>query len=329
MKHLSYLVMAIFVLSVGMLAGQGKASMGADKAKVAVLPFDAVKLTESFGKKESVTWDKNSVSHETRADAVFADENAIAAFAEAATQKVVGAFVLLKRFTVIERTAMDKIIKEQNFQMSDNTNSNSAVQIGNLLGAQFICQGQLQNVTASEVKDDKGNFKGYSGNVQMQIRIIDMSTGEITDTRDVKADCGTKIFGIPVCNESSQSKAAYGALNNASDKIFEWLKRAFPVEGDIYEIVKETKKDGATKVSITCGKDLGVSVGDNFKVYEIKEIEINGKTIKKTNNIGLLSVKGIEEDGVFSTCKVEEGGPDISSKFKSGAKLKVVSTKKK
>ncbi len=313
------------------LRAQGKASFDAEKARVAVLPFDAVKLTEDFGKKESLTWDKSSVTYEKQAEPLFADVAAVEAFAEATTQKVVGQFVKLKRFTVIERTALDRIIKEQDAQMSDLFDPNKAVNFGAVLGAQYIAQGQLQQVTAHPKSDDKGKFLGYSATVEFQIRIIDVSTGEITATKDVKGSTeAASVFGVSLLDmvESSPSKAAYKALNEAEDNIGKWLKNAFPVEGEIFEVLKTKKKEGATSVSITCGKDLGVKKGDAFKVYIVKEVEVSGKMVRKTTDIGKLAVTKTEEDGVFSTCSVEKGGKDIEDRIAKGEKLKVVSVKK-
>lgn len=321
-----------FLFNVGSMAvGQGKASFGEDKARVAVLPFDAVKLTEDFGKKASVSWDKSSVTYEQQAEPLFADVAAVEAFAEATTQKVVGQFVKLKRFTVIERTALDKIIKEQDAQMSDLFDPTKAVNFGAVLGAQYIAQGQLQQVTAHPKNDPKGKFMGYSGTVEFQVRIIDVATGEITATKDVKGSTEAgNVFGVSLVDlvESSPSKAAYKALNEAEDAIGKWLKTAFPVTGDLFEVLKTKKKEGATTVSITCGKDLGVKKGDFFRVYEEKDVEINGKIVKKTTDVGKLVVKKTEEDGVFSTCDVEKGGKSIDEKVKAGIKLKVVSVKK-
>lgn len=328
---LSLMIVAALTMSGAMAVGQGKASFGEDKARVAILPFDAVKLTEDFGKKESVTWDKSSVTYEKQAEPLFADVAAVEAFAEATTQKVVGQFVKLKRFTVIERTALDKIIKEQDAQMSDLFDPNKAVNFGAVLGAQYIAQGQLQQVTAHPKNDPKGKFMGYSATVEFQVRIIDVATGEITASKDVKGSTeAASVFGVALLDmvESSPSKAAYKALNEAEDNIGKWLKTAFPVAGEVFEVLKTKKKEGAISVSITCGKDLGVKKGDFFRVYEEKEVEVSGKVIKKSTDVGKVVVKKTEEDGVFSTCDVEKGGKAIEDKVAAGVKLKVVSVKK-
>jgi hypothetical protein len=319
------------VIGAGSLLAQGKSSLESEKARVAILTFDAASVVEKGGYRETWKHQGGTWEHKSDAPPLFDNEGALRSFADAATQKMVNAFVKLKRFTVIERTAMEAIMKEQDFQLTDFTNTNTAVQLGNMLGAQYLVQGQLQNVTAFPKYDQKKPDKllGYSSEVEMQIRIIDVSTGEITASKDVKGNTsGEGLLAWVDMMEDNPNKAAYKALNEAEKKMYDWLKIAFPVEGEIFEILKTKKKEGAAVVSITCGKDLGVRKDDVFKVYTEKEVTVGTKTVKKTTDVGKLVVKKVEEDGVFSTCDVEKGGKDIADQIAAGVKLKVVQVKK-
>ncbi len=323
----------IMSLTVGAhaLFAQGKTSMETEKARVAILPFDASSVMEKGGYKETWKHQGGTWEHKSDAPPLFDNEGALRSFADAAAQKMVNAFVKLKRFTIIERSAMEAIAKEQDFQMTDFSNTNTAVQLGNMFGAQYLVQGQLQNVTAFPKYDQKQPDKllGYSSEVEMQIRIIDVSTGEVTASKDVKGNTtGEGIFSFVDMMEDNPNKAAYKALNEAEKKMYDWLKVAFPVEGEIFEILKSKKKEGATLVSITCGKDLGVRKDDIFKVYTEKEVQVGSKVVKKTTDLGKLSVKKVEEDGVFATCEVEKGGKTIADQIAAGVKLKVVQVKK-
>jgi len=323
--------MLSLVIGAGMLIAQGKTSMESEKARVAILPFDAASVVEKGGYKETWKSGGGTWEHKSEAPPLFDNEAALRSFSDAAAQKMVNAFVRLKRFTIVERTAMEAIMKEQDFQMTDFTNTNSAVQVGNMLGVQYLVQGQLQNVTAFPKYDQKKTDKllGYSSEVEMQIRIIDVSTGEITASKDVKGNTtGEGFFSFVDALEDNPNKAAYKALNEAEAKMFDWLKVAFPVEGEIFEILKSKKKEGAVLVSITCGKDLGVRKDDIFKVYTEKEVQVGSKVVKKTTDLGKLSVKKVEEDGVFATCEVEKGGQTIADQIAAGVKLKVVQVKK-
>jgi len=96
-------------------------------------------------------------------------------------------------YRVIERTALDKVLKEQNLSNSDRVNTSTAAKIGALLGADIIIVG---NVTQFG-RDDKnygaggagGRFGSYGlGNlglkkakatVEVTGRMVDVNTGEI------------------------------------------------------------------------------------------------------------------------------------------------------
>lgn len=311
---------------------QGKTSFDSDKTKIAILPFEAAKIAEQYGFKGTIQWGKSNVTYEERADSPFSSVESIIAFAEAATQRAVDAFVSTKRFVVLDRTAMEKIMKEQDFQLSDNVDPASAANIGMLLGAQYVVNGQVQSVSTNPVYDRKNTSKllGYSGTVEIQITLIDVTTGQVTSSKRLKGSTeAANLFGINLLDlvESTPAKAAYKGLGEITSDMKKWLRDAFPVIGEIFEIVK-SKKGAAETLTITCGKDIGVKKGDKFKVYTEKEVEISGKTIMKTTDVGMLVVSKVEEDGVFSTCKVEKGGKEIATKIGAGEKLKVVSVKK-
>ncbi len=315
-------------------AAQGKTSFDSDKTKIAILPFEATKIAEQYGFKGTIQWGKSNVSYEERADSPFSSVESIIAFAEASTQRAVDAFVATKRFVVLDRTAMEKIMKEQDFQLSDNVDPASAANIGMLLGAQYIVNGNVLTVSTNPSYDRKNPNKllGYSGTVEIQITLIDVTTGQVTSSKRLKGSTeveGSKVLGVALLEvyESTPAKAAYKGLAEITSDMKKWLRDAFPVIGEIFEIVK-SKKGAAETLTITCGKDIGVKKGDMFKVYTEKAVEISGKTIMKTTDVGMLVVTKVEEDGVFSTCKVEKGGKSISDKIGAGEKLKVVSVKK-
>ena len=78
------------------------------------------------------------------------------------------------RFSVIERQRMEEILKEQGFQLSGCTSSECAVEVGQLLGVDQMVAGSI----------------GKVGEMYFVIvRLIDVSTAEIIDTRNVPCKC--------------------------------------------------------------------------------------------------------------------------------------------
>jgi hypothetical protein len=73
-------------------------------------------------------------------------------------------FVNLRKFTIVDRTSIDVVLAEQNFQMSDLVDDNSAVSIGKFLGATVV-------VT--------GNISGTGAWKRLVLKALDVGTAEI------------------------------------------------------------------------------------------------------------------------------------------------------
>lgn len=293
-----------FFLFVSFSASQLFAQAAESKTTVAVLPPDITKIVTSAATGSS-------------------EVNAIA---DALTQKIVSTLVGLKRIAVVERAAMDKILSEQDFQMSDLAAENTPVRLGELMGADFLVilhlyQAQTTLVTQTEEEKQTWGDRGtqYSGLLEYGIRLVQVSTGEVTTTKNLKGDTGFLAY-------TTTTEALSNALNMSSDKLKDWLKTSFPVRGKIFEILKE-KKGEAVSVAITCGSASGVRKNDAFKVVEYTEVELDGKKVKRSKDIGKIKVSKTESDGIFSTCEVVKGGKTITSKMKSGSQLDVILVK--
>ena len=96
-------------------------------------------------------------------------------------------------YRIIERTALDKVLKEQNLSNSDRVSTATAAKIGGLLGADIIVTGDVTQFG----RDDKNYGGGGSGGrwggyglgklgikkakaiVEVTARMVDVNTGEI------------------------------------------------------------------------------------------------------------------------------------------------------
>jgi len=63
--------------------------------------------------------------------------------AQILTQRLTTKLIAIDRYQVVERNNMDKILKEQKFQHSGCTDSECAVEIGQLLNSDFIVMGSV------------------------------------------------------------------------------------------------------------------------------------------------------------------------------------------
>jgi hypothetical protein len=73
-------------------------------------------------------------------------------------------FVSSGKFRIVDRKRLDQIMREQKFQMSGNVSDDSAVSIGNMLGADVIIIGEVTE---------------NSPNKRLSAKAIDVTTGEI------------------------------------------------------------------------------------------------------------------------------------------------------
>jgi TolB-like protein len=112
------------------------------------------------------------VKTSTKKTAAVMDFNVISGMdkneALALTNKFRASFANTKSYVVLERSDMDRILKEQDFKLSDACNSeNCAVEVGQLLAAEKIVTGDIGKIG-----------KTYSIN----IKLVDISKGTVDKT---------------------------------------------------------------------------------------------------------------------------------------------------
>ncbi len=285
--------LVFWLLAAVYVSAQQRVSMTNDKPRVAVLLFDAGRVSDNQ---------------------VF-DREGVQAFVEAATQAVATVFVNLKRFTVLERAAIDKLVQEQNFQMGDLSDPNKAVTLGSLLGTEYVVQGRMQLSTSKKDKQ-------YRSTVELHISIIDVSSGKIIAAKDVRGVSGDKKEPSP--------RIAYDALNDANSKIYSVIRNAFPVEGKIIKFLddgskKKKGKNAQARVLISCGKEIGVKEGDIFHIVQEELLTVDGKSFTRQKAVGRVKVKTLELDGIFSECWILEGELFIRNEFELSHEVKIVS----
>jgi TolB-like protein len=91
----------------------------------------------------------------------------------AITEKIVSELVATNRYTVVERTQVEKILQEQKLQLSGLVDEATAVEIGHLLGAELLAMGSISQI-------------GQTYNVI--IRFVDCQTGQVTLSRTSRTE---------------------------------------------------------------------------------------------------------------------------------------------
>ena len=182
----------------------------------------------------ALTYDPNAVtqvgSRLSVAVLTFASNEKAENLAESVTEKLVTQLVNLRRFRVIERSALDKIMEEQKLGITGFVDDETAVKVGKLAGADLIILGRI-NIEI--------------GFAKVSARGIDTETSELIVAKE--ADSGnTNIETIEFLVE----QVAIDIYNDLP-----------LVEGIIMEVED-------TQVILSIGSDVGVRKGTKCVAYK-------------------------------------------------------------
>ena len=200
------------------------------------------KLEEQKSRKSNIsklplgalTYDPNAVtqvgSRLSVAVLTFASNEKAQNLAESVTEKLVTQLVNLRRFRVIERSALDKIMEEQKLGMTGFVDDETAVRLGKLAGADIIILGRI-NIEV--------------GFAKVSARGIDTETSELIVAKEVSSG-NTNIETI----ERLVEQTAIDIYNDLP-----------LVEGIIMEVED-------TQVILSIGSNVGVRKGTKCVAYK-------------------------------------------------------------
>ena len=231
-------------------------------------------------------------------------------------------------YSVVERSALDKIMAEQNFSNSDRADPNSAARIGKLLGVDAILVGSITQFGNDTRTTGLGGIGGAAGRlglggfnqkqskavVGLNARLIDVDTAEIlaaTEGQGESKRTSTSLLG----GGGSWGGFGAGGVNFGSSDfqntiIGEAVKAA--VEKMSTAVVAERRRVQLRQVTVqglvaavsgsqlvlNVGSGAGVKVGDELAVErvtgEIKDPE-TGKVIRRmSTKLGVVRVVDVD-----------------------------------
>jgi len=226
-------------------------------------------------------------------------------------EDVENTFVSTKRFTLVERDKMDQLKAEKNLEKGDAYIDGSVIEQSAALGAQYLVLGSIS-------KANEGMDRGYAAamgystsphaEISFSLRVVDVATGEVVASNTFSA--------------SEKGKTAFDkALNELRPDVEDFIRKNFKLILTLAQVEKKDSGGAATKVLIAGGSSLGLKVNEAFKVYEVSEIEVDGKKIERKLPLGKVTINDVQDEN-FSECIVNEGGAAIASKAASGSKIK-------
>jgi curli biogenesis system outer membrane secretion channel CsgG len=254
-------------------------------------------------------------------------------------------------YSVIERKALDKILKEQNFSNSDRANANSAAQIGKILGVDAIIVGSITQF-GNDNKNTKvgGGGGGWGGFglggfshkkskavVGIDARIVNIDTAEIMGVAEGKGEssrestsmlgggsswhgfgAGAVDFGSSDFQSTILGEAVKSAVEKTSTELIGNAGKLQVRTINVSGLVAAVEGD---QVVLNVGSKAGLKVGDQLSVERVtKEIKdpSTGRVLRRLSSpIGVVRVTDV--DDISSVCT-----PVSGAGFKVGDAAKTV-----
>lgn len=205
------------------------------------------------------------------------------------------------RYDVVERSQLNYVLNELGLQRSGLLAAGTAVQLGQLTGADYTVVGRVLSAEAQPF--DVLLYAGMKGIVKVNVKFIDNRTGTIKFAQVVKGTDTVTEFETQSPNEALLIS---NAVNNACEKIVDLIRSADPVTG----LVADTTRD---EVYIDLGLDDGVEVGDKYLVYREGKVIRHPRTGEiltvEQEDVGLLRVRDVGSN--YAVCEILKHWDDI------------------
>lgn len=328
MLHALLLALVIGLLAPPQLNAQSPANNGGRKKRVAVLDFDYATVRSGIA-------------------AMFGSDIDVG---KGISVLLVKHLVQDGTYSVIERSALDKILAEQNFSTSDRANPTSAAKLGKLLGVDAIIVGSItqfgnetKNTNIGGAGRSFGGFgiggfgqKKSKAIVSVDARIVDIDTAEILAVAEGKGESkrestsllggggnwhgfggGNVDFGSSDFQETIIGEAVKLSVEDLSKGLIagapKLQARTIVVEGLVAAVVDKTQ------VVLNVGAKGGIKVGDHMSVERVsQEIKdpATGKVLRRlSSQVGVIEIADV--DDISAVAKVVSG-----SDFKVGDLVK-------
>lgn len=208
--------------------------------------------------------------------------------------QLVTALVDSGRYDVVERNQLNYVVRELGLQSSGMISGNTAIQFGQLTGADYTVVG---NVIAADVESFNNYlYKGYKGKVKFNFKFIDNKTGMIKIAKIVE---GSDTVSEYENKNPDRNILMSGAVNDASKKIVELINSVNVLTG----VVAAVNND---KIYIDLGSDAGAHVGEKYIVFREGNVvthPVTGEIIAVEENY-FAQLKVVEVNSNYSVCEI-------------------------
>lgn len=198
------------------------------------------------------------------------------------------AFVLSRRFSVIERSQLDAVFTEKDLQGFLGSGNND---LSTVLGLDLL--GIVEYTTEMAPSAQGGQHQVF----YITVRLVNVTTGEILTTISTKRE----------------GAAAPATPREAGDLLFANIRAAFPPMGYVVKI------DG-DKLTVDLGESLGLRKGDFLEVVREGEQIIHPVTglPLPAEQVVIATLRVVATSQQLSTCKLKSGdkGVDLGDRVR-------------
>lgn len=250
-------------------------------------------------------------------------------------ETVINAFVSSNKFTVVDREKIEDLEREKSLQRTEAfLDSEDGFTSGLSKGANYLIDGNIASIRHS---DTKGK---WVTNVNIQLRMLNVSTGEIMATESVNSDFIEDSPSVKKALKSHYSKdelrtyeaknlelqspkeykqdSFVNALTRLSNNIVRFTSSILPVQADIIDW--NTKKN---EIVIGAGNAMGVQVGQLADVVKFSVVTVGGKDVQRSEIIGTAWVLRIDDQN-FSVASIIDNLKEIKKATKDNEELGVI-----
>lgn len=250
-------------------------------------------------------------------------------------ETVINAFVSSKKFTVVDREKLEDLEREKNLQRSDAfLDSQDGFTAGLSKGASFIVDGSIVTLRHSEVKGR------WTTNINVQLRLLDVSTGEIMATESVSAEFVPESAIVKKAMKAHFSKeelkvaelkseqlqaakdykedAFNTALVRLSENISRFTSSLLPLHADI--VSWDAKKN---EVVLGAGNAMGVQPGQVVDIVKFSVVTVGESEIRRSEVIGAAWIVRVDDQN-FSVASIIDNLKEVSKATKANEKIGVI-----
>lgn len=224
------------------------------------------------------------------------------------------------KYRVMERDALEKIMQEQKLGMTGMVTPESAAKVGQLLGVEVAIIGSVTEFghskgdTGGRIKNVRLGVSSQAATVGIDIRFIDVNTGEILTAENIRKEESKKglSFGTPKFDFDNQNDFDQSIVGKATRAAITDIVKL--LDNKTENMVWQAKiiKVAGSQIFINSGADAGVNVGDILIVYAKGEELIDPDTGISLGSVDtkIGKIKVVKNDigqGKASVCAVVEG----------------------